>query len=64
MVVMFVSATEGWDEIPHHVMGDGIMLPASLITTKEKNPHENRSFPDSAYNQWDSVCFAFPVIFF
>jgi hypothetical protein len=51
MAVLFISAAQGWDEIPHHVMGDGIMLPASLITTKEKIPHENRSFPDSTYNQ-------------
>jgi hypothetical protein len=50
MAVAFVSAREGWDEISYHVMGDGIMLQASLITTKEKNPHEN-SFPHSAYNQ-------------
>ena len=51
MAVVFVSAREGWDEIPYNVMGDGIMLPASLTTTKEKNPHENRSFSDSVYNQ-------------
>lgn len=50
MAVVFISAAEGLDEIPYHVMGDGIMLPASLITTKEKNSHENRSFPDSTYN--------------
>jgi hypothetical protein len=48
MAVVFVSAIEGWDEIPYHVMGDRIMLPSSLRTTKEKNPHENRSYPDSA----------------
>jgi hypothetical protein len=51
MAVVFISAAEGWDEIPYHVMGDGIMLPGSLITTEEKNPHENRSFPHSTYNQ-------------
>jgi len=64
MAAVFISTAEGWDEIPYHVMDDGIMLPASLTTTKEKNPHENRSFPDSTHNQWDSVCFAVPVRFF
>lgn len=64
MVVVFISTAERWDEIPYHMMGDGIMLPASLITTKEKIIMKIRVFPDSTYNQWDSVCFEVPVRFF